>query len=207
MVEARPRQVLLQFSCFDESALTRVHYCRARIIYYYSKVFSTNGPGRRCSLLALQLCAANRYSPHCVSLCHASLFHEYDLLTLRLGRGAMLHPRLLSRAHLPKPFPRSCRRSQPSLPWKRRVCPLSSSIHLQQHLVTSDRTSHRQLSSKADVLEKIKPEAVQRPDNAKSIGPKTDALLTEQTVSNKEQRKADWAIMKEMVQYLWPKVA
>jgi hypothetical protein len=36
--------------------------------------------------------------------------------------------------------------------------------------------------------------------------PGTDALLSEQTVSNKEQRKADWAIMKEMARYLWPKV-
>lgn len=34
---------------------------------------------------------------------------------------------------------------------------------------------------------------------------KTDPLLQEQTLSNKEQRKADWAIMKEMSQYLWPK--
>ncbi|KAH7410465.1 P-loop containing nucleoside triphosphate hydrolase protein [Phaeosphaeria sp. MPI-PUGE-AT-0046c] len=34
---------------------------------------------------------------------------------------------------------------------------------------------------------------------------KTDPLLAEQTLSNKEQRKADWAIMKEMSQYLWPK--
>lgn len=25
-------------------------------------------------------------------------------------------------------------------------------------------------------------------------------------MSNKEQRKADWAIMKEMTKYLWPKV-
>ncbi|KAF2703179.1 iron-sulfur clusters transporter atm1, mitochondrial precursor [Pleomassaria siparia CBS 279.74] len=32
-----------------------------------------------------------------------------------------------------------------------------------------------------------------------------DALLAEQLVTNKEQRKADWAIMKEMSQYLWPK--
>lgn len=30
-------------------------------------------------------------------------------------------------------------------------------------------------------------------------------LLAEQTVSNKEQRKADWAIIKDMAQYLWPK--
>lgn len=33
-----------------------------------------------------------------------------------------------------------------------------------------------------------------------------DPLLAEQTVSNKEQRKADWAIIKEMSRYLWPKV-
>jgi ATP-binding cassette subfamily B (MDR/TAP) protein 7 len=32
-----------------------------------------------------------------------------------------------------------------------------------------------------------------------------DALLAEQTVSNKEQRKADWAIIREMSHYLWPK--
>jgi hypothetical protein len=34
---------------------------------------------------------------------------------------------------------------------------------------------------------------------------KTDPLLQEQPLSTKEQRKADWAIMKEMTQYLWPK--
>ncbi|KAL4908328.1 iron-sulfur clusters transporter atm1, mitochondrial [Aspergillus multicolor] len=30
-------------------------------------------------------------------------------------------------------------------------------------------------------------------------------LLSESTVGNKEQRRADWAIMREMVKYLWPK--
>ncbi|KAL4763053.1 ATP-binding cassette Fe/S cluster precursor transporter ATM1 [Aspergillus foveolatus] len=30
-------------------------------------------------------------------------------------------------------------------------------------------------------------------------------LLSESTVANKEQRKADWAIMREMAKYLWPK--
>lgn len=38
----------------------------------------------------------------------------------------------------------------------------------------------------------------------KAPSPK-DALLAEQTVSNKEQRKADWAIIREMSHYLWPK--
>ena len=40
----------------------------------------------------------------------------------------------------------------------------------------------------------------------KAAGPaKQPSLLAEQTVSNKEQRKADWAIIKDMAQYLWPK--
>lgn len=34
---------------------------------------------------------------------------------------------------------------------------------------------------------------------------KQSTLLAEQTVTNKEQRKADWAIIKEMSHYLWPK--
>ncbi|KAF1940736.1 iron-sulfur clusters transporter atm1, mitochondrial precursor [Clathrospora elynae] len=34
---------------------------------------------------------------------------------------------------------------------------------------------------------------------------KADPLLQEQVLTNKEQRKADWAIMKEMSQYLWPR--
>ncbi|KAH0380010.1 ABC transporter-like protein, partial [Aureobasidium melanogenum] len=34
---------------------------------------------------------------------------------------------------------------------------------------------------------------------------KQPSLLAEQTVSNKEQRKADWAIIKDMAHYLWPK--
>lgn len=34
---------------------------------------------------------------------------------------------------------------------------------------------------------------------------KQPSLLGEQTVSNQEQRKADWAIIKDMARYLWPK--
>jgi ATP-binding cassette subfamily B (MDR/TAP) protein 7 len=34
---------------------------------------------------------------------------------------------------------------------------------------------------------------------------KVDPLENDQMLSNKEQRKADWAIMKEMSAYLWPK--
>lgn len=34
---------------------------------------------------------------------------------------------------------------------------------------------------------------------------KTDPLLGERNLTNKEQRKADWTIVKEMTKYLWPK--
>ncbi|KAI9840707.1 MAG: Iron-sulfur clusters transporter atm1, mitochondrial [Thelocarpon superellum] len=52
----------------------------------------------------------------------------------------------------------------------------------------------------------LEPESVQkagepRPEPAAP----QDPLLGDQLVSNKEQRKADWAIIKEMTQYLWPK--
>jgi ATP-binding cassette, subfamily B (MDR/TAP), member 7 len=56
--------------------------------------------------------------------------------------------------------------------------------------------------------ESVKPELAQQKLHAETQAPaKLDDLLTTPTVSNKEQRKADWAIMKEMARYLWPKVA
>lgn len=58
-----------------------------------------------------------------------------------------------------------------------------------------------------ELPESTKPKTLQRPLVAKSSStPKADPLLSEQTVSKQEQRKADWAIMKEMAKYLWPKV-
>lgn len=49
---------------------------------------------------------------------------------------------------------------------------------------------------------------VQKPKESgetKTPPPKKD-LLSEPMAASKEQRKADWAIMKEMAKYLWPKV-
>jgi len=64
-----------------------------------------------------------------------------------------------------------------------------------------------QVQMRPEQFESIRPETYQESDKAiPDAPPKTDALLSEQTVSNKEQRKADWAIMKEMARYLWPKV-
>ena len=56
-------------------------------------------------------------------------------------------------------------------------------------------------------MESIKPESVEKSSSAGAAnGSQPESLLSEQTVSNKEQRRADWAIIKEMAQYLWPKV-
>jgi ATP-binding cassette subfamily B (MDR/TAP) protein 7 len=51
----------------------------------------------------------------------------------------------------------------------------------------------------ADVVQKQK-------DTQNATSTKKNDLLSEATVANKEQRKADWAIMREMAKYLWPKV-
>ena len=60
--------------------------------------------------------------------------------------------------------------------------------------------------SRPEDATKSAPETAKRPDQAKPAVSSTDPLLGGDLVSNKEQRKADWAIMKEMTRYLWPKV-
>lgn len=51
--------------------------------------------------------------------------------------------------------------------------------------------------------ENAKPESMDKEQPAEPT--QNDPLLAEQTKSNKEQRKADWRIIKDMSQYLWPK--
>lgn len=59
---------------------------------------------------------------------------------------------------------------------------------------------------KTESIESPKPESVQKPKPAEPIkSTKQPSLLAEQNVTNKEQRKADWAIIKDMARYLWPK--
>ncbi|KIW10942.1 iron-sulfur clusters transporter atm1, mitochondrial [Exophiala spinifera] len=62
--------------------------------------------------------------------------------------------------------------------------------------------------SRSDSAEVTKPETLQNVVTAKA-GPdpakKDTTLLSEKVVSNKEQRRVDLAIMKEMVRYLWPR--
>lgn len=80
----------------------------------------------------------------------------------------------------------------------------SATSALRYRPIPTDHTaSVRNLSPAQTIIRKSAP----RIEDAKqNEAPKADALLTEQTVSNKEQRRADWAIMKEMSGYLWPKV-
>ncbi|KAK3724472.1 Iron-sulfur clusters transporter atm1, mitochondrial [Vermiconidia calcicola] len=68
-------------------------------------------------------------------------------------------------------------------------------IQASQQTVTQD---------KQPTEESLKPESV-KPEQKAQPAARNDPLLTEQTVSNKEQRKADWAIVKDMAHYLWPK--
>ncbi|KAK3674514.1 Iron-sulfur clusters transporter atm1, mitochondrial [Recurvomyces mirabilis] len=52
--------------------------------------------------------------------------------------------------------------------------------------------------------ESLKPESVEK-DKPAEPTPAVDPLLAEATKSKKEQRNADWRIIKDMSQYLWPK--
>lgn len=56
----------------------------------------------------------------------------------------------------------------------------------------------------ADNISGTKPESVTKPAPATPTAKSADPLALDEK-TNKEQRKADWAIMKEMARYLWPK--
>ncbi|KAL2441846.1 Iron-sulfur clusters transporter atm1, mitochondrial [Exophiala dermatitidis] len=62
-------------------------------------------------------------------------------------------------------------------------------------------------ASRLGTVEATKPETLQKPGPVKPepVDLKKSGLLSEKVVSNKEQRKIDLSIMREMVQYLWPK--
>ena len=67
--------------------------------------------------------------------------------------------------------------------------------------------SESNIHSRSVSPDTVKPENVVQPVSAKPQDvSKSDGILSEQTISNKEQRKVDWAIIKEMARYLWPKV-
>jgi ATP-binding cassette, subfamily B (MDR/TAP), member 7 len=78
------------------------------------------------------------------------------------------------------------------------------SLYASQVWKRQDSTNKTQAST-TPAKESVKPESIEKASPAQVNTSKANNLLNEQTVSNKEQRKADWAIMKEMTRYLWPK--
>jgi ATP-binding cassette subfamily B (MDR/TAP) protein 7 len=109
---------------------------------------------------------------------------------------AMLIPPLARAAHRP-----GIRATSLSL----RLSPYySSRVFTSSPLHRKDVHGQRPIPGSKTALAETKAAKPNDPATAKVVA-KTDPLLQEQTLTNKEQRKADWAIMKEMSQYLWPK--
>ena len=84
---------------------------------------------------------------------------------------------------------------------------LSYTNHFRQNDGSRQQKAQGEVHPHLEQSKNIKPESYQEPYKQKSAeAPNTDALLAEQTVSNKEQRRSDWIIIKEMAKYIWPKV-
>ena len=115
---------------------------------------------------------------------------------LHLPHGTYLRPQLSVSRFSPIP-----RRSK-LLPFRQ----FTYTNHLRQNDKSTAPQAQSHVQLRPDESESFKPESYQKRNKAKpDAPPRTDALLAEQIVSNKEQRKADWVIMKEMARYLWPK--
>ncbi len=66
------------------------------------------------------------------------------------------------------------------------------------------QTQQAELQSKQPAPENVKPEFAEREKPAEPGRP-NDPLLSEQTKTTKEQRSADWRIIKDMSHYIWPR--
>lgn len=80
------------------------------------------------------------------------------------------------------------------------------SRQFQTRLPSDPQPSIRNTSNPKPISSIESQTAGERERNGPSRGPTNDDFLAGRTISNKEQRKADWTIMKEMSRYLWPKV-
>ncbi|CAK3908523.1 Iron-sulfur clusters transporter atm1, mitochondrial [Lecanosticta acicola] len=115
---------------------------------------------------------------------------------------------------------RICLRAAPAL--QRRPCPLAVQIQASWHAKrifattprhrkddararTVEKEAEAEATTKKPSEEKLGPQGVVNEQSSSKPAPAKDPLLAERTVSNKEQRKADWAIIKDMSAYLWPK--
>lgn len=85
-----------------------------------------------------------------------------------------------------------------------RVLTSSSRLHKDDSKKTTIRSQVVGQSRAADDVPGTKPGTVKKPGHAVPVTARKDPLAMDDK-TNKEQRKADWAIMKEMAKYLWPK--
>lgn len=109
----------------------------------------------------------------------------------------------------PKPFIHPARVVARPTPWKNayygsqfRI--FTSSQNPLRRQVAGDKTAEQKTATTNAPAAANAVQDQKTIQNAKTT--KKNDLLSEATVGNKEQRKADWAIMKEMAKYLWPKV-
>ncbi|KAI9738337.1 MAG: Iron-sulfur clusters transporter atm1, mitochondrial [Cirrosporium novae-zelandiae] len=103
--------------------------------------------------------------------------------------------------------------SRASVTWRSLISKQQSAPRLlMTHASLKKENTPHSLSNKQGVSKTNTEEIEKLTSVAKTIQPvkdvsqaKLDVLLGEKVVSDKKQRKADWAIMKEMARYLWPK--
>ncbi|KAL3456295.1 iron-sulfur clusters transporter atm1, mitochondrial [Aspergillus heterothallicus] len=86
-----------------------------------------------------------------------------------------------------------------------RSSPLSIALRGAQIRTTSTKNQPDANTSTASTASPSAKPVSPSPRNAQNATATKKDLLSENTVANKEQRKADWAIMREMAKYLWPK--
>ena len=119
------------------------------------------------------------------------------MLASRLCLRAAARPQALS---IPATCAVGLRASKPAI-WPSNRVFVSTPRHRKDDAAV--RTLQGEIQAKQPSKEGVKPESMEKEPPAEPT--KNEPLLAEQTKSNKEQRKADWRIIRDMSQYLWPK--
>ena len=83
---------------------------------------------------------------------------------------------------------------------------LSISPRLQRNSVQPPQETRTALPAASLQNKAEEPAPEPKDGNSSKKLPAPGQVLTETSTSSKEQRRADWAILKEMSRYLWPKV-
>lgn len=207
------------FTCLRRNGTTRVlyYYVHASLSIKVLDVFARSASHGSCSRFRLSVLVAARsrlgkqdegqpYLRFCID--HHSLQNRGLSTMIRAIAPIRCHSHFALRSQdwSRVRFATAARIPIRSVPFRR----FSQSPTWRQRTSAPDHRGKAQdagNTSGVDAAESVRLESFKKPGEASANNaPNTDNLLSEQTVSNKEQRKADWAIIKEMAQYLWPKV-